>query len=174
MKTKNFYLPGIGICLMLLVCLGCTSESITDTSADLHYVAAKANSLNFNASLKGRNEVPAVDSKGTGQAHMRLNKEETELSFKVTVANLDNVTQAHIHMAPAGVNGFPVAFLFGPDPDPSAQNGVLAEGVITEADLIGPLTGNFAGLVEALRAGNIYVNVHTSANPGGEIRGQLK
>jgi hypothetical protein len=53
-------------------------------------------------------------------------------------------------------------------------DGVLARGTITEADLVGPLAGQpLSALVEAIRSGNAYVNVHTVDHPAGEIRGQL-
>jgi hypothetical protein len=57
------------------------------------------------------------------------------------VANIENVVAAHIHLAPAGVNGPVVAFLFSGAPS-GRSNGVLAEGTITAANLVGPLAGN--------------------------------
>jgi hypothetical protein len=87
--------------------------------------------------------------------------------------------QAHIHWAPAGVNGPVVVWLF-PDSSPPALNpgrfdGVLAEGVITSADLVGPLLGmSLADLLAEMAVGNTYVNVYTSQYPPGEIRGQIR
>lgn len=174
MKSKiKLMLSGMGV-LSLLFLLQCSKHSVTGSSEELKVVYAKADKLNFNASLKGRNEVPAVDSKGAGQVSVKISKDETSLYYKITAANIENVIQAHFHMAPAGSNGGVVAFLHGPVPQPSGpQNGVLAEGTITEASLIGSLAGDFAGLVQAIRDGNIYVNVHTMAHPSGELRGQL-
>lgn len=128
----------------------------------------------FVAPLKGDQEVPPVATQAAGLAHFKLSKDGTSLSYKLIVANIEDVTQAHIHVAPAGVNGPVVAFLFGFVPGVTT-NGVLAEGTITSSDLIGPLAGQpLSALVDAMRAGNAYVNVHTVANPGGEIRGQIK
>lgn len=85
---------------------------------------------------------------------------------------------AHIHIAPAGQEG-PVAVWLYPSHPPAAMKngeftGVLARGSITAADLQGPLKGKtIADLVDDIKAGNAYVNVHTKANPGGEIRGQI-
>ena len=91
------------------------------------------------------------------------------------MANLEDVVQAHIHLAFAGANGPVVAFLYGPVTPSGTTNGVLAEGTITEADLLGPLAGAELGdLIAAMEAGHTYVNVHTLANPGGEIRGQIR
>ncbi len=174
MKSKiKLMTTGIAV-FSLLFLLQCSKDSYSETSDELKVVYAKADQLNFNASLKGRNEVPAVDSKGAGQVSVKISKDETSLSYKITAANLENVIQAHFHLAPAGSNGGVVAFLHGPIAQPSGpQNGVLAEGTITAASVIGALAGDFEALVQAIREGNIYVNVHTTANPSGELRGQL-
>jgi len=58
---------------------------------------------------------------------------------------------------------------------PGTTNGILAQGVITDANLSGALAGQtVADLIEQIEAGNAYVNVHTMLYPGGEIRGQIK
>jgi hypothetical protein len=71
-----------------------------------------------------------------------------------------------------------VAWLYpdGPPPQliPGRFNGVLAEGILTEDDLVGMLAGeSLETLVEQIMAGNTYVNVHTSQFPPGEVRGQI-
>lgn len=132
---------------------------------------------NFRTHLSSGEEVPTNDSKATGQAIFQLRGDA--LHYKVIVANIENVTMAHIHLAPAGVNGPVVAWLYPDGPPaqliPGRFNGILGEGVITSADLVGPLAGmTLADLVNAIKAGNTYVNVHTSQYPGGEIRGQIR
>jgi hypothetical protein len=140
--------------------------------------AALANgNRNYTASLKGENEVPAVETNAQGQAIFHLSKDGTELSYKLIVANIENVTMAHIHLAPAG--GAVVAWLYPAGPPPQLIegrfSGILAEGTITADDLVGPLAGQtFDDLLEAIAAGDTYVNVHTTAYPGGEIRGQIR
>jgi hypothetical protein len=137
---------------------------------------------NFAAHLSGGNEIPAVDSQGQGQAIFKLNKEGDAMSFKLIAANIEGVTQAHIHCGAADVNGPVVVFLFGFDPDGVDPNGVLSSGTITEADVIARPDSaacpggiaNFDELVAKMRSGDAYVNVHTLANPPGEIRGQIK
>ena len=130
--------------------------------------------LIFVANLSGGQEVPAVATDAFGDARFELNDAGTELNFELNVFAIDNVSQAHIHLAPAGENGPVVAFLFGfSDPATGLVNGLLSSGIITVADLFGDLVGDFAGLVAALGSGNIYVNVHTTEFPGGEIRGQV-
>jgi hypothetical protein len=154
-----------------------------------------ADSLKFKTKLSGDQEVPPVgvviDTRAKGQAEFKLSKDGTELRYKLNVSKIKNVFQAHIHMAPAGSNGPVVVWLFPsttPGAGPVGQgrfNGKIAEGTITAADLVGPLAGQpLSALVDAIQAGNAYVNVHTSDGidpgntgpgdfPGGEIRGQL-
>jgi hypothetical protein len=132
----------------------------------------------FRTHATGAEEVPPRDTDAQGQAVFRLSRDGTTLHYQLVVANIENVTQAHIHMAPPGENGGIVAWLYpsGP-PDVLIEDrvqGVLGQGEITDADVIGDLAGDgVAGLLEAILAGNTYVNVHTSQFPGGEIRGQI-
>src|SRR3990172_6757167 len=141
---------------------------------------------NFVAPLNGNEEVPARDTNARGLAHFKLSKDGTELSYKLIVANIKNVVASHIHLGPAGANGPVVAFLFGPAaPGGGRTDGVLAEGTITAASLVGPLAGHpFSDLIAAMETGGAYVNVHTNDGvapintgpgdfPGGEIRGQI-
>lgn len=142
-------------------------------------LAAPPDKRNFTAHLSGDEEVPPADTDAQGQAIFRLSKDGSELSYKLITANIENVVQAHIHLAPAGANGSVVAWLYPSSPPaellPGRSDGVLAEGVITADDLVGPFAGgDLSDLLEAMRAENAYVNVHTSQFPGGEIRGQIQ
>jgi hypothetical protein len=149
-------------------------------------LAEPSEARNFVAHLSGDEEVPARDTLAQGQAIFQLTKVGDGLNFLLLVANIENVVAAHIHLAPAGSNGPVVAFLFGPAPAGSGPvDGVLAQGVITAADLSGPLAGQpLSALINEMRAGNTYVNVHTNDGidppntgpgdfPGGEVRGQI-
>jgi hypothetical protein len=136
----------------------------------------------FVTHLTGDEEVPPVDTQSQGQALFRLSSDGEELHFKLNVANIEGVTQAHIHCGAAGVNGSVTVFLFGLEPGGVSVNGRLSAGTITDASII-PLAdsatcpGGIADLDDLLaqiRAGLAYVNVHTLAHPGGEIRGQLE
>ena len=140
--------------------------------------AASGHAGALTAHLSGAEEVPPVDTQATGQAIFRLSADGSELHYRLIVANIVDVTQSHIHLAPAGANGAVVAFLYPPGPPaqllPGRTDGVLQTGTITAANLIGPLAGaTLADLVDELRSGNAYVNVHTTANPAGHIRGQI-
>jgi hypothetical protein len=136
----------------------------------------------FVAVLKGESEVPAVQTDGFGLAVLGLNRAESALGFLLIVAKLENIVQAHIHCGAPGVNGPVVAFLFGPAATPVTDNGVLSHGVIRNENVIprpdSPEcpggVADFNGLIAQIRAGNAYVNVHTTAFPMGEIRGQVR
>jgi hypothetical protein len=140
--------------------------------------AAKLESKNFRAHLSGDNEVPAVDTLAQGQAIFKLSEDGSSLHYKLIVADLHDTLQAHIHVGQPGSNGPVVAFLY-PSAPPAQLiegrfSGVLAEGEITAADLRGPLAGmSLDALVAEMEAGNTYVNAHTVAHPGGEIRGPI-
>lgn len=142
-------------------------------------VAARGRDRTFRTHLSGENEVPAVETKAQGQAKFRLNKAGEELSYKLVVANIENVLMAHIHLGGRDENGPVVAWLYpedGPPPEliEGRFDGVLAEDVITDEDLVGPLAGeSLDELIEEMEDGNTYVNVHTTAHPAGEIRGQI-
>jgi hypothetical protein len=129
---------------------------------------------NFRTHCKGGNEVPPVDTGGQCQTIFNLTEDGTGLQYKLIVANLEFVTQAHIHLAPAGQNGGVVAFLFGFEPGGVTVNGILSQGVLTDGDLVGELSGmTIADLVAELETGDAYVNVHTQTVPSGEVRGQV-
>jgi hypothetical protein len=130
---------------------------------------------NFSVHANGSNEVPVVVTNAQGQAIFKLSKDGTELHYKLIVANIDEVFMAHIHLAVPGMNGPIAVWLYpstavGAGPPTGRVSGPIAEGVITASDV---QVGTFAGLLDALRSGNAYVNVHTTPNPGGEIRGNF-
>lgn len=125
----------------------------------------------FTAQLGGDKEVPPTGSNATGSAVFTV--DGNSMQYTLNVTNIYNVTAAHIHVAPVGVNGPIVVPLFSGNAT-GIVNGVLAEGTITSDNLTGPLAGMaLDDLVEEIKNDNSYVNVHTSAFPGGEIRGQI-
>ena len=140
---------------------------------------ATANNSNFVAHLSGGQEVPSNDSLGQGQAIFRLSQDGTELHYQLIAANLDNITQAHIHIGPPGLNGPVVLWLYPSAPPaqliPGPFNGVLGAGTATASDLRGPMAGQpLSVLIDALVSGGAYTNVHTTQFPPGEIRGQVQ
>lgn len=176
--------------LLSAVAAGCDRTPPTDprSSFALRVEADRAPAAkNFVAHLTGANEVPARETGAVGQIKLQLSADGTALEYRLISSNIENVFMAHIHVAPAGVNGPIVVFLFGPvAPGGGRTDGVLAHGTITAANLIGPLAGHpLSDLVARLSSGGAYANVHTNdgvppANtgpgdfPGGEIRGQIR
>lgn len=119
---------------------------------------AYAETVSFKADLKGTSEVPPTTSQGTGTVTATYDPASKILAWKGTVSGLSgNATAAHFH---------------GPA-ETSKNAGVLipAPGVTT-----GPFEGSAtlnADQAQALMTGLTYFNVHTAANPGGEMRGQV-
>jgi CHRD domain len=147
---------------------------------------------NWSAHLNGSQEVPARETKAQGQAIFHLSPNGSALEYKLIASNIENVFMAHIHMQRPGENGPIVVWLYPstattPGPFGSGRHdGILAQGTITAADLVGPLAGRpLSELVDALNTGNAYVNVHTNDGvdgtntgpgdfPGGEIRANVR
>jgi hypothetical protein len=134
---------------------------------------------NFNAHLNGDGEVPPVNTNAQGQVTFKLSSDGNSIYYKLIAANIENILMAHIHLAPAGTNGGIVVWLYPdaapPQLIPGSFNGVLAEGTITDSNLVGALEGmTIEDLINEFLNNNAYVNVHTTQNPGGEIRGQIK
>lgn len=149
-------------------------------------LAAPSTNRNFTTHLSGDEEVPPRDTRAQGQAIFHLSKDSTELHYKLIVANIENVSAAHIHCGAVGVNGPVGVTLFVGAPGGGRVDGVLAQGTVTAPD-----PGNGCGwadlsdVVDAMHSGNTYVNVHTNDGvpptntgpgdfPGGEIRGQIR
>ena len=141
--------------------------------------------------LQGAEEVPPRVTPASGQISLRL-LDDDHIGYTLDVANITNVTMAHIHMAPKGVNGGIVVWLYpsvkgtAPLPGGSGPVGrILVSGTFSSADFRGALAGKtMADFLAAVEAGQTYGNVHTDDGiappntgagdfPGGEIRGQL-
>lgn len=102
------------------------------------------------------------------------------LKYKLKCWNITGVTVAHIHAGSAQENGQPVIFLFPPGDPTGDVNGLIrrgadkSKGTLRDEDLIGTLEGmTIADLAAILQADGAYLNVHTDANPPGEVRGQI-
>ena len=112
--------------------------------------------VNLKADLKASAEVPPNDSKGTGTVTATYDTASKKLSWKGTYKDLSGpATAAHFHSGEAGKNGG-VAIPIAPATSPLEGSATLTPEQETD-----------------LMAGKLYVNVHTAANKGGEIRGQL-
>jgi CHRD domain len=113
--------------------------------------------VNLKADLKASNEVPANDSKGSGSLTATFDTASKKLSWKGSTSGLSGpATAAHFHAGESGKNGAVVVPITGADKASFEGSATLTNA--QEADMM---------------AGKWYVNVHTAANKGGEIRGQL-
>ena len=175
MKNLVFYT----MLAFVMIFSSCDTANIEDAVQEETTLKSGNNVKNFRAHLTGDQEVPLPNSSlAQGQANFQLSKDGTELSYKLIVANLEDLHMAHIHLAPAGSNGGVVVWLYPSAPPavmlPGTTNGILAEGVIKAGNLRGALANKpLSALIDAMSAGNTYVNVHTMLFPGGEIRGQI-
>ncbi len=120
--------------------------------------AGSASAEKLKATLDGKSEVPATTSNGTGTADLNYDAASKKLTWKVTYSGLSGpATAAHFHgPAETGKNaGVAIAI-------PNATSSPV-EGSATLTD----------AQAADLLAGKLYVNIHTAANPAGEIRGQV-
>jgi hypothetical protein len=116
-----------------------------------------AANVDLKADLKGSSEVPPTDSKGTGTLTATYDTGSKKLSWKGSVSGLSGpATAAHFHSGEAGKNGGVAVPIAGAD-----KGSFEGSATLTDAQ------------AEELMSGKWYVNVHTAANKGGEIRGQV-
>jgi hypothetical protein len=136
-----------------------------------------ATGRSFHAFLGGFEEVPSVLTNGSGFFHATVNRDGS-ISYFLKVRDLSSTfAQAHIHFGQKDVNGGVMVFLCGGPSVPCAEEvrGTLsAASVVGAATAQGVATGDIDAVIETLRSGNTYVNVHTANFPAGEIRGQVK
>jgi len=131
------------------------------------------------ANLVGFQEVPSVNTHG--HAKLRLALADDKLTFQLDYADLTGPpAAAHVHVGQRGVNGG-VSFFFcgggGKPACPATTSGSIS-GTIVPADVVGPTAqgfnaGELAPVLNAIRQGVTYANMHTAKFPGGEIRAQL-
>jgi lipopolysaccharide export LptBFGC system permease protein LptF len=129
----------------------------------------------FSANLTGDAEVPPVTTNATGSAEFDLNDDGDEMSYDLEAEDIEGVLFAHIHQGSDSENGPIVVTLFNASEPTEEVDGTLESGDFAAEDFEGPLQGqNMTDLVDAIESGQAYVNVHTEANPPGEIRGTIE
>jgi len=183
----------LGLTLGMLAILSCGGgDDDNNTVARQASLTGAAERTSTNAPNPATANTP-----GNGTAVLNISEDQTKVTYTLTYAGLSNVLQAHIHVGSADVSGPIILFLCtniglganvpcpgaGPIPTPQAcpTSAGTVEGTLTAADLSckaalatagTPAINSFADAVTQLFIGNTYTNVHTLANPGGEIRGQ--
>lgn len=116
--------------------------------SDFHHIAV----------MTGANEVPAVAATGSGLGSFVLNYAYNKLEYKILVTGLTGpITSAHLHYGAAG----------------TARSGNVAYPLSYSGNVLSGTIDVSAAFVDSLFSGKVYANVHTTANAGGEIRGQV-
>jgi hypothetical protein len=135
---------------------------------------AQAQTLNFRADLSGGNEVPGVVTGSAGVATISLNQATGVVTYRIEVYNMPvGTTASHFHVGAAGVSG-PVVVNF--TVAANISNDYAISGTASATDLTPRAAqgiNSWEDFLQALMLGNIYVNVHSTNNAGGEIRGQV-
>jgi hypothetical protein len=176
--------------LLLLVGTSLTLLALGVTAGDDGH-----RSLRAFAELVPTNEVPAISSGARGRFKATVDPENQTISFELSYEGLEDVPQqAHIHVGQRRVNGGISVFLCGnppmvppatfPQPQPCPASPATITGVLTAANIVGPeaqgiaasqgTVNEFDELVDMLRQGLTYANVHSAKFPSGEIRGQVR
>jgi hypothetical protein len=175
--------------------LGVTVAALAMLGSQSSLAAGDRGDRSMKASLTGFEEPPAVSSTGRGEFEMTINREDESIDYTLSFRNLEGVvTQSHVHVGQLSINGGisfwlcqtatnPAPAASGMVPTcPAGPDGGTVTGTVTKAQILGPagqffVPGEptlFAEVVRAVRAGVTYANVHSSRNPGGEIRGQIR
>jgi hypothetical protein len=120
---------------------------------------AQAQNVPYTAELSGASQVPPVTTEATGSARISFGETSKRLVYTITYAGLSGpATAAHFH-------------------GPAAADATAPPVIPIEGDLSSPITGSVIltdEQVGMLEDGQLYFNIHTAANPGGEIRGQVE
>lgn len=147
--------------------------------ANLRATDAAGNNILF-TKMSGAQEVPPQVSAGSGDVSVTLRTDAVlgqVIDYSLSYTGLTGVTQSHIHSGAFGINGPPHVFLCS-NTNPAAPACPAAGGTVTGTLVAADFTAggavlDFPALLAAIQAGTTYVNVHTTAVPSGEIRGQL-
>jgi hypothetical protein len=132
--------------------------------------------LRFRADLGGDNEVPPVDTDTEGRIRIDFEPDFSSATLRLDLRNGRRITQAHFHCAEEGVNGPVVIFIAGfHDRGWDVHGRFLDNVTITDQNIVNPACGaTLRDIADAMRAGRIYANVHSVANPSGVVRGQMR
>jgi hypothetical protein len=123
-------------------------------------VTASAAPASFTVQLTGAQQVPPVQTSGTGTATLTYDPSTQKVTWSITYSGLSSaVTMAHFHDGAAGKNGPIVIWL-------SKRGAPVASPITGEATLT-------AAQAQQFLAGDWYINVHSQDHPAGEIRGQV-
>jgi hypothetical protein len=149
-------------------------------------VAVATGGRDIRERLTGYEEIPTLSTPANGEFKLRINRFSDTIDYRLSYQDFETpVLQAHIHFGARAFNGGISLFLCsnlgngpaGTPPCPTPSGTV--SGTLDAADVVGPAAqgiapGEFEEVVDAIRAGATYANVHSDAFKGGEIRAQLE
>jgi hypothetical protein len=161
----------IRLALASALVFGLAAASIAVAATREHGQSQNANQ--FQAHLTGYEQVPSVNSPGVGDLSITAGTDQ--LTYELTFSGITPMV-AHVHVGQSGVNGGISFFLCGGGGKPACTSGVT--GTVVPSDVLaiagqGFSAGDLDAVIAAMRAGVTYGNLHTTAFPDGEIRGQL-
>jgi CHRD domain len=149
-------------------------------------VAVATGGNGYRERVTGYEEIPTLSTPANGEFKLKINRLSNTLDYRLSYEGFETpVLQAHIHLGARAFNGGISVFLCsnlgnGPAGTPACPTPAgTVEGTLDAADVVGPAgqgiaAGEFEELVDAIRAGVTYANVHSEARPGGEIRAQIE
>lgn len=183
MGRARLWAVAVGVSAAVAVTAGGTAAMGAGGKGDKH-----DDKKTVRTTLTGYEEDPPVSTTGSGRFRAHIDEKNKKITYRLSYEDLEggNVTQAHIHFGGRAQTGGIIVWLCGDKgvmgrpagtqecPDSPAT----ITGTIKPKNVVGPVEqgiepGEFDELVDAIRAGVTYVNVHTAEFPTGEIRGQL-
>ncbi|NLE74188.1 MAG: CHRD domain-containing protein [Actinobacteria bacterium] len=161
----------VALVVILVAIRGCGGGATSTEPGGLGDVTAAM----YAATLTGGEQVPPVDTNSTGVLRLTVDPSTSTVNFVLEVDGLINTSAAYIYEGEPGESGRAVVKLFDGPTVEGPHVGVIAEGPIREADLMGSLEGKTpADLILLVRSGLAYVSVDNTSYPDGAIRGQLE
>ena len=157
------------LCLILLSATLFSLMFVAAVNSNFIY----AQNEKFKAKLKGESEVPPGNSSATGKAKFKV--KDDVITTNVNITGLTDITAAKIYAGAKGQNGEPIVDLLKTGKQSKVGERIIVKGEITASDLQGPMSGKtLQDLQTAMGNEETYVNIQTSDNPDGTIRGQIK
>ncbi len=169
------FVVAVTLCFSLIVIITMTNM-ISSSVIQFPSFALAQVQQNFTTNLVGEDVVPPTNTKATGTSEFTLSSDGMSMNYEVNVQDITGVTLAQIYQGQKDENGPAVSTLIRfKDITPSGPvNGLLTQGIITADELQGPLSGKqVSDLTELMENNNTYVEIQTTENPNGEIRGQI-
>ena len=173
-RSKLRYAVPVALVLSLVV----ASLAIGASQGPKHH----SKKSQFQTDMIGHNEVPAVHTKASGHITLKIADDEKSISYALTYSSLNSAPLfSHVHVGQRNVNGGVSFFLCGGGGKPACPAEAKATpvtGTVVAADVAGLGTqgmpaGDLGAVIQEIREGFAYANLHTQTSPGGEIRGQL-